>query len=75
MDRKMYCAIRNRIRWIARENGDSVNYFDLKITLVNGTVMIVPFGDCELLDDDFVEIRTGDDYCFVPVKNILTISC
>lgn len=78
MDRKMFFAIRKRIRKLASENGEAEKDIIIKITLVNGTDLHVKFGNCELMDDDFVEIQTGQSFgykfCFVPVKNILTIS-
>ena len=78
MDNKMFLAIRNRIMKLARENGEDEKNICLKITLVNGTDLNVKFGNCELTDDGIVEIQTGQkfgyQFCFVPVKNILTIS-
>ena len=74
MDTKMYCAIKNQIRKLARENGESENNINIKLTLVNGTNSQAQFNDYNL-HENFVSIWTGEEYCFIPIKNILTISC
>lgn len=74
MDEKIFCNIMNRIRRITKQQGDKPEDIALQIVLVNGGTIQTMLSDYELLDG-YIEIYTQNDtYCYVPIKNIVSIN-
>ena len=75
MNEQMYCYILNRIRKLAKENGEDPADVAIKITLLNGDKIFTEAGNCNRIGDgDILEAWDGE-IVFVPLKNILSISC
>ena len=75
MNEKIYCNIMNRIRKIARANGEpSDNNVFVTIRLIGGDSFYTELG-CVSLEDGYIQAWSPkkEAYCFVPVSNILSI--
>ena len=73
MNEKIYCSIMNRIRKLARENGEKEHSVMVKINLIGGNSFKAELGDVHLEDGYISAWTQKDTYCFVPVQNILSI--
>lgn len=74
MNEKTYCNIMNRIRKLARENGEA-NSSDVPVTvkLLGGDTFRAELGNIQREDGYIYAYTDKDTYCFAPFENILSV--
>ena len=74
METATFCKIMNRIRRTAAKLNHSDDEIAIRFSLINGETVIAMIFDYELLDD-YIEVWTqNENFCYIPIKNIVAIN-